>query len=354
MKDLCFGKLRKGVNYALAFLCSVVKGVTFAFFLLATSCAPMEVPDDVFEFFWSEMDRKYVFFDEKGVDWDAIYATYRHRAKAADEAALLQIFREVVDTLKDGHVTLSTPDTTLFYDVGKGRDEVSASASNVSRYYSVPGREEFSADRSYHIFQLRSDVTYIALYSFFPTFRFQDLQNIIANYACSSGIIVDVRINSGGYEHNVAEWSSCFFTGRRTVFYEKHKTGSGHGDFTGYIPIEVTGRGVIDEKIPVVLLTGAYTYSGANLFAAIMKHLPTVTLVGTTTGGGGSTRLAAALPNGWTYTYSQAPKYDVHHSSLEAGVTPHYNIPATIEDAEEMQRTGTDKLMEFVYQYLNK
>jgi hypothetical protein len=310
----------------------------------------MEVSDDVFEFFWSEMDRKYVYFDEKGVDWNAIYSTYHQRAKAADETALLQMFREIIDTLKDGHVTLSTPDTLLYYGVRKDMDEITL--TNIGRYHDFPMREDFYVDSCYHIFQLHNDITFITQYSFFPNFSFQNFRRIMANYSYSKGIIINVKINRGGYLHNVAEWSSCFFTGRRTAFYEKHKIGSGHSDFTGYIPVEITGRDVIDEKIPVVLLVGVDTYSSPNLFAAIMKYLPNVTLMGTPTGGGGSVCPTAVLPNGWKYTYSQAPMYDIRYNSLEQGVTPHYNIPITCKDIEDMQQTGVHKLMEFAYQYL--
>ncbi|MDR1342621.1 MAG: hypothetical protein LBK18_05105 [Prevotellaceae bacterium] len=331
-----------------------MKYVTFTMLLLATSCTPMEVSDDVFEFFWSEMDRKYVYFDEKGVDWNAIYSAYHHRAKAADEATLLQVFREVIDTLKDGHVTLLTPDTALYYNYNYNVETYEVTMISISNYYDVPVREELEVDSCYHVFQLRDSITYIVLYDFYPMFHSQKFRSVMAGYAYSKGIIVNVMSNRGGYEHNVAEWSSCFFTGRRTISYEKHKIGSGHSDFTGYIPIAATGRGVIDEKIPVVLLTGAYTYSGANLFAAVMKYLPNVTLMGRATGGGGSVRPMAVLPNGWKYTYSQAPKYDIHYNSLEQGVTPHCNVLITREDMEEMQQTGTNKLMEAVYQYLSK
>lgn len=311
----------------------------------------MEVSDDVFEFFWSEMDRKYAYFDEKGIDWNGIYSACHRRAKAADKAALLQVFQEIIDTLKDGHVSLSTPDTMLYYDLGKGKDEI-VTMYNIANYYDFPLREEFDADSSYNIVQLSNDITFISLYNFNSRFSFQYFQTVMASYACSKGIIINVRGNRGGDLRNVAEWSSCFFTGRCTAFYEKHKIGSGHSDFTGYIPVEITGRGVIDEKIPVVLLVGVYTYSGANLFAGIMKYLPNVTLMGTATGGGGSVRHTAVLPNGWRYTYSQAPMYDICYSSLEQGVTPHYNIPSTIKEIEEMQQTGVHKLMEAAYQYL--
>jgi len=49
--------------------------------LLISSCSfEEEHCTDPFEFFWREMDRKYVYFEEKGVDWDAVYATYKPRA----------------------------------------------------------------------------------------------------------------------------------------------------------------------------------------------------------------------------------------------------------------------------------
>jgi hypothetical protein len=60
----------------------------------------------------------------------------------------------------------------------------------------------------------------------------------------------------------------------------------------------------------------------------------------------GSTNFESIITEG--YAYVDKTRFI---ALLEAEAN---RIPATIEDAEEMQRTGTDKLMEFVYQHLNK
>jgi C-terminal processing protease CtpA/Prc len=147
---------------------------------------------------------------------------------------------------------------------------------------------------------------------------------------------------------------SSFFNGVRTVCYEKHKIGKGHNDFTDYFPIQINGRGIIDENIPVVILTNKRTYSAANFFVANMKYFPNVTVMGTTTGGGGSPRQTSVLPNGWTYTFPCSRSYDIRYNSLEQGVTPHIEIVLTEEMKQEMRQTGIDPVFKTAYEYLLK
>jgi C-terminal processing protease CtpA/Prc len=317
--------------------------------LFIVACTSVEELRDPFDFFWTEMDKKYVYFEEKGIDWDAVYTAYKPRTQTGNENDLLQVFQEIIDMLKDGHVAVSTPDTTIFYDWERKIDEVLV--LDLHRY--TPSQQVF-IDDLYKVVQLKNDIVYIGFFTFSPSFDYKKFQNILANYSCSRGVIVDVRANVGGFFRNVGELAACFFTQQHIVLYEKHKTGHGRTDFSGYFPITMAGRNIIEDKIPVVVLVGCSTYSGANDFAAIMKSLPNVTLMGTRTGGGGATRADLIMPNGWILSYSQAPMYDIHYNSLEAGVEPHYIIPTTAADVEEMRQTGIHKLMEAAYQHLNK
>jgi len=302
---------------------------------------------DPFEFFWREMDRKYVYFEEKGVDWNAVYNTYKPLAAVANEEELVQIFQEVINLLKDGHVLIHTPDRSISYDY---RDTSEVLFNDLRQY--EPTQEEWWGN-SYSIVQLKNDIIYIGFhYTFCSCFDIDRFRNIIQNYSFSKGIIIDIRSNGGGNVNAVGEFASCFGTGERTVLYQRNKTGHGHNDFSDYFPIRGTGRGIISDNIPIVLLTGSYSYSAATHFAAVMKSLPNVRLMGMPTGGGGSVRFSLIMPNGWTMYYSRAPVYDLQYNSLEPGVTPHDYIPTTAEDVEIVIQTGVYKLMESAYQYL--
>jgi len=319
--------------------------------LLISSCSfEEEHCTDPFEFFWREMDRKYVYFEEKGVDWNAVYNTYKPRAAVANEEELVQIFQKIINLLKDGHVWIETQDRSIAYYGYQDESEVFYISFN--GYEPAQWKEDCFGD-TYCIIQLKNDIIYIGFHSAFCScFDVNKFQNIIQDYSFTKGIIIDIRTNGGGSVNALGELASCFATGQRTILYQRNKTGHGHNDFSDYFPISGTGRGIISENIPIVLLTGSYSYSAANSFAAIMKTLPNVRLMGMPTGGGGSVRFSLIMPNGWTMYYSRAPVYDLQYNSLEPGVTPHDYIPTTVEDVEIAIQTGVYRLMESAYQYL--
>jgi C-terminal processing protease CtpA/Prc len=203
----------------------------------------------------------------------------------------------------------------------------------------------------YVIGQLQDNIAYIYFATFKGHFNSQTFKEIISTYSCSNGIIIDIRYNIGGSLQSLMEFAACFYTGQRTVLYERHKIGHGHNDFSGYFPVKLSGTGIIGEHVPVVTLTGNRSYSAANYFATIMKTLPNVTLIGARTGGGGSARYDITMPNEWIMSCAQAPTFDIYYNSIEPGIEPHY-MPITIDDLEEMQQTGIDKLIEYTCQYL--
>jgi len=323
-----------------------MKYLKYLFLLLLSSCSFIEEPTDPFDFFWDEMDRKYVYFDEKGVDWSAVYATYKPQIKTGSDEEYIQVFGEIVDLLKDGHVWVETPTITLSYNVCRARGE--------EDMYTLEGynpvRFEWLHNDIGMITQLDNNITYIDHYTFFPTFNYRKFQEQLSGYSYSNGIIIDMRFNSGGSAFHLYELAACFFSRERTLLYERCKIGSGHNDFSNFMPIKVVGRNIVSEEIPIVVLTGCGTYSAANFFAACMKYLPNVRLMGTQTGGGGSARPTSILPNGWQFAYSYAPVYDIYYNSIELGIEPHYLIPTT--SREEYEETGIHKLMEFAYSYL--
>jgi hypothetical protein len=315
---------------------------------IVAGCSKIEYADP-FEFFWHKMDDKYVYFEEKGINWDAVYSTYKPRAATANDAELLQIFHEIIHLLKDGHVSVSTPDTVIGYD---WRDTNNIAYIDFNRYLYFPIQEHLLD--SYSVDQLANNIIYITFVSFEPYFDTEQFREILSHYSFSKGIILDIRGNVGGNGNNVYRFASCFFTGTRTVLYNRIKSDRGHNAFSAFYPVNITGCGLFDESLPIVLLIDSGTYSGGNFFSAIMKTLPNVILAGMPTGGGGARRYDYAMPNGWTMSCSQRPYYDIQYRSLEPGVTPHYRIPTTAEDAAAISPTHAHKLTEFAYQYLNR
>jgi len=67
-----------------------------------------------FERLWRALDRHYVYFDYKGVDWDAVYARYHPQVVAAeDDTAYFSAIYDMLAELQDGHTALQTPNVAF-------------------------------------------------------------------------------------------------------------------------------------------------------------------------------------------------------------------------------------------------
>jgi len=70
------------------------------FILLFFSCTRIEVEDNPLYFFWEEMDKKYVFFEEKQIDWDSVRRTL-HKYDPDIRSELVSGFSSMISPLKD-------------------------------------------------------------------------------------------------------------------------------------------------------------------------------------------------------------------------------------------------------------
>ena len=87
---------------------------------------------------------------------------------------------------------------------------------------------------------------------------------------------------------------------------------------------------------PIILLTHGASYSGADLFAMVMRELPYVKIIGEPTNGIFSNMLERKLPNGWKYTLSFQVNYSAKMECLETkGVPVHITVLNKRTDLEK-------------------
>ena len=130
------------------------------------------------------------------------------------------------------------------------------------------------------------------------------MEQLMGDLDSTSGLVVDIRANGGGWDAvalDVARW----FAGPRTLAWsERHRNGPEHDDFSPWEDVDV--RAAVNGAYagPVVLLTSGGTFSAAETFALAMRVRDDVTVIGERTSGHFSDLLEAELPNGWHYTFS--------------------------------------------------
>lgn len=316
----------------------------------AVSCVDVdEYPDTTtgnMEALWHIMDERYCFFEEKGVDWDAVHREFQ--AQAVDGVTQQQEFDflcAMLARLRDGHVNLATA-----FDYGRNwswKEDYPANFSPAlqGRYLGTGTDYRIASGIKYRI--LPDNIGYIALTTFENEIGDGNLDNILLYLQPCLGLIIDVRGNSGGKLTEAQRVAARFAKQQTLVGYICHKTGPGHTDFSDKEPIRLQPSAGVRWNKPCAVLTNRAVFSAANEFVKYMKAMPGVTIVGDNTGGGSGMPYTAELPNGWTVRYSACPMYDKDGNSTEAGIEP--DIRAELDEADAEHDNIIDTARRLMY-----
>jgi C-terminal processing protease CtpA/Prc len=147
-----------------------------------------------------------------------------------------------------------------------------------------------------------------------------------------------------------AEKCAARFTNEEIlVGYMRHKTGTGHNDFSDMEEQRLKPSSGVRWHKKVFVLTNRSVYSAANEFVKYMKCCPNVVVVGDKTGGGAGMPFSSELPNGWSVRFSACPMYDRQRQSTEFGIEPDHKVDLTDEDFLR----GEDTIIEFARSHVN-
>jgi hypothetical protein len=235
-----------------------------------------------FEAAWTFIDSIYPMFQEKGIDWDSVYARYRPLAEAARGDDWHQLLHDLVETLRDGHAYYQTAGGGVvfpFVSHRLRRDQATFSPYVTRRYF--PGELTVTENRKIEYGILEGDLGYLRLSTFDQPHLLDDFPTVMGSLMGTDGLVIDIRNNTGGEMRNVSrvvgwfidepmKWSDGF--SQREVLEDVEPPMQPHGSPGPY-------------SLPVVVLVNGAARSAGDLFAEVMRQLPQVTLVGDTTTG---------------------------------------------------------------------
>jgi hypothetical protein len=323
--------------------------------MIMTSCHKQEEFDNDpygnFDALWTAIDEHYCFFAYKDINWDSIRVKYR--AQVLPEMTSMELFEvcsQMLKELKDGHTNLTSP-------------------WDVSRYWiweQYPKNYDERLIEQYYLnydYKRTSGIEYQILSNNFGYMRYDDFTNnigdgnldaVLSYLASSSGLIIDVRNNGGGYLMNVETLVKRFITKRIHAGAISHKTGPGHDDFSEpynyyFDPVESSR---IKYLKPIVILTNRSSFSATNNFVSIMKSLSNVKIVGDSTGGGSGLPFTSEIPNGWTVRFSACSITDPEGNITEFGVSPSTGCKVDMSDSDAA--IGKDTILETAFAVLKK
>lgn len=323
----------------------------FLLLLTATSCVDNDTydnnPQGNLEALWRILDEHYCFFEEKGVDWNAVREKYAVRMNAEmSESQQFEVMTQMISELRDGHVNLYTTFNTGRYWSWKEDYPTNFSDTLLRRYlrtdYLIAGGTDYTI--------LDDNIGYLRYESFQQGMSDANLDQVMLHMAGCNGLIIDVRGNGGGLMTHAERLAARFCNAETTVGYLRHKTGRGHQDFSPLQEQTIRPAKGLRWQKEVVVLTNRGVFSAANEFVKYMSCFPRVTIVGDQTGGGAGMPFSAELPNGWGVRFSACPMYDRERRPTEEGIAPDYYVSLSDEDF----RRGRDTLIEWARKWLSK
>ncbi len=294
---------------------------------------------------WEVLDKNYCFFQEKkdtfGVDWDEVYTRYSAKVNAKmDNYQLFGVCADMLNELRDGHVNLSASHNVSYYGAWFDAYPANFSDSLQRIYLGKTGEYQITSGIQYKI--LSNNIGYMRVETFNTALGEGNLSQIMIALSACNGLIVDIRSNGGGMLTSAERLAALFVNEKTLVGYISHKTGPARNAFSTPQPIYVEpARGLRWQK-NAVILTNRRSYSAANSFAAYMRYLPKVTLMGDRTGGGGGLPFSSELPNGWGIRFSSSPMFDAKGLSIENGIAPAHHVDISSADYD----AGRDTMIE--------
>ena len=301
-----------------------------------------------FEALWTIIDTRYCYLEYKKINWDSIKTVYMARVPSdSNKHALFELMSQLLSELKDGHVNLYSDFNTSRYWKWFS-DYPSNYSSEILAQPHYLGSNYLSVSGLRYQKIAGGKVGYLNYNDFSNHFSDTHMAHVFRYFENCEGLIIDVRNNGGGYLDLSEQFASYFFQNEMVTGYIKHKTGTGHTDFSDFKPVKTTAHKSVKWERQVIVLTNRMSYSATNLFVSRMKLAPNALIVGDKTGGGGGIPLSSELPNGWLVRFSASPLFDVHREHIEWGIEPDVWVHMSAHDQEAGMDTIIEKAIDLI------
>ncbi|MEX1192031.1 MAG: S41 family peptidase [Brumimicrobium sp.] len=280
-------------------------------------------PYENFDYLWSEVDKKYSYFELKGINWNEVKDQYRPMlSDNSSETELFEVMAKMLNELKDDHSNLISPFNISQYKVALTGSE-NFRWRTIEEHY-LP--DIWTTGPLLNDFLSNEEVGYIRYASFTSNFSNAQMDLVLNRFKNTKGIILDLRKNGGGSIFNYPKILGRFVDTKTLVGHNISRNGPNHDDFAEKEDIYITPYDGVKYSKPVIVLIDKGSYSATTFFALATKAIPNITLMGDTTAGGGGLPNGGQLPNGWTYRFSVSQLLDLNGNNYAEN-----GVPADIE-----------------------
>lgn len=307
-------------------------------------------PISTFEVFWQTLNERYVYFEEKHINWDSVYTVYRPKINSStSESELILTLRKILTLINDGHLAIQIEDNK--YIRSDSLPKFLCFNELRGLHYYFPSFTNFTKPLCSQ--QFDNHISYLNVSSFYSDLSLDSVKRLIGSKVYNNGFVLDLRGNGGGYEKKMCELLSLFSPPNFLAGFEQIKTGPDRSSFSGYNEFFIQGSSYVPLEIHKVILMDSNVYSAGNIFCAFMKEIPNTTIIGTHSSGGGGSPLSVMLPNNWILTLPQNKLFNLDYQSLEKGVSPDIPLYVPKKYWDTITRTSApDPVIERALQYL--
>lgn len=331
-------------------------------------------PNYNFETLWTTFQEHYCYFETRNIDWMAMKAKYQSQiTNKTKPLELFIIMDKMLEELNDGHATMFVPDelqkayqkyqkkefkqklktqkkkrvgvntevvrhalvdnyvkdkqvynygSVIWGMINEDLALVQINGMDELAYYNIPA--EYSERKAMSAYEKHTEESKNYTQDVIDGAGFI-IDQVLVRAKNAKAIILDIRLNGGGYDGAGMEILRRFIQEKKTVLTKKAKNGDGFTRSQTFTltPAENTFSG------KVFLLTSPVTASAAESFTlAAMEAIPNAIRIGDNTRGIFSDMLQKQLPNGWEFSLSNEVYESIEGVSYEnIGIPPHHKIP---------------------------
>ncbi len=306
----------------------------------------------IYDEYWKLVDEKYAMWEnpDKNLDKVAIHNYTRSLiTENMSQDSLFGVLAYIVHQFKDGHTWLEQMDgkqLVAYYDI-ESVGEKNVDQDLVDRIYLKDDYLTLGEGKylKYKLLE-NGDVGYIELREFLDDYVDEDIDKLIEYFENTKGIIFDVRGNGGGNPFSAVLIARHFTEKEYFVGEEWFKTGPGEKDFTGQKLYITPAPGKIYTK-PVMVLTDNLCFSATTTFIYYLNPVPSVTFIGSRTGGGSGSTADGYLANGWHWELSTSEFIDYEGRHLDNGFEPdiHVSLDSLNQNQDEIIERAIQEIL---------
>lgn len=346
---------------------------------------PADTPLANYQVFWETFSEHYPFFALRQMNWLAVDQKFRSQVTSETKPEeLFRMLSEMIEPLHDAHTSIRAKSIQQrFHGYRPAADPMQKkNAARITEIietkYLSEGLRDF-CNKQLQFGLLRSSrkasasdssdnprtgaIGYLRIHSFDGYSNDREfvkqvgvletaLDNIFADSAKLTGLVIDVRINGGGSDVFGISIASRLATQEYLAYSKVTRNDirdADHRTTPQRVMVHVSQRPGF--RGPVVLLTSADSVSAAETFTmALLDRQPHVTRMGANTQGVFSDVLGRSLPNGWTFGLPNEIYLTKDGKAFDGpGVPPDVEVPIfPAEDLANGRDSALDKALEFL------